>query len=109
MNNAVVGIVITAALGMAGTILAFWIRRIEGKDKVFRESVRNDMRLVYALKEDYSNLHTWAIDVRALWHDQQRELRAAGVVSHQRELPPIPEPQWRRIEREEEEKAAKHG
>lgn len=98
MNNGVIGIVVTALVGIVGTLIAAWVKRIEGKDKVFRTSVRHDMRIMYALKEDYGQLHSWAIGVRSEWHALQAQLKASGVISELNELPPIPKPTWEDVE-----------
>ncbi|MEV5360560.1 hypothetical protein AB0K45_09475 [Micrococcus luteus] len=124
--SAIIGglfLIVMAAVG-------FWIKRIEGKDKLFRNSVTKDMRVMYAIKDDYSHIHTWALDVRSAWNEKEREaaqmhiwaervnenwqsmqqqLQASGAITEihplppiprarHRALPPIPEPEWRRIE-----------
>lgn len=98
MNTLVIGGVMTAFTTILGALVAFWVRRIEGRDRIFRQSVATDMRVMYALKEDYGDLHSWALDVRAIWREQQLELKANDAIYTIRELPNIPAPHWRDIE-----------
>lgn len=100
MNNGVIVAVFTSLLGIIGVLIGAWVKRIEGKDKLFRTSVRNDMRIMYALKEDYGQLHTWAVGVRSEWHALQTQLRASGSIENISDLPPIPKPVWEQIEDE---------
>lgn len=102
MNNGVIAAVVTGLLAIGGIVVAAWVKRIEGKDKVFRNSVRHDMRIMYALKEDYGQLHSWAIEVRTEWHALQADLRARGAITEIRDLPPIPPPRWVEVEDAEE-------
>lgn len=99
---------ILAVVGGLMSILALlvgaWVKRIEGKDRVFRTSVSKDMRVMYALKDDYSHLHSWALDVRAEWERMQRQLKASGAITEIHPLPSIPEPEWKRIEDSEDKK-----
>lgn len=98
MNNGVIGIVVTALVGIIGTLIAAWVKRIEGKDKVFRTSVRHDLKIMFALKEDYGQLHSWAIQVRGEWHHLQAQLKATGAIRDISDLPPIPKPTWEEVE-----------
>lgn len=98
MNATVIAAGLSALGAIALALLGFWLRRIEGRDRVFRQSVATDMRVMYALKEDYGDLHSWALDVRAIWRQQQRELKAKGVIDEVRNLPKLPEPHWHDIE-----------
>jgi hypothetical protein len=56
------------------------------------------MRIMYALKEDYGQLHSWAVGVRSEWHAMQTQLRASGVIDRINDLPPIPKPTWEAVE-----------
>lgn len=100
MNSTVIVAAVTGFIGIVGTLIAAWVKRIEGKDKVFRTSVRQDMRVMFALKNDYGQLHTWAVTVRTEWHELQAKLRATGAINEIRDLPAIPEPTFEKIEDE---------
>jgi hypothetical protein len=97
-SNSVILAVVGGLISLALLFVGAWVKRIEGKDKLFRNSVSRDMRVMYAMKDDYNTLHTWALDVRSEWHALQRELKSTGAITVVRDLPPIPEPEWRRIE-----------
>lgn len=97
-SNGVILAVVGGLISLALLLVGAWVKRIEGKDKLFRNSVSKDMRVMYAMKDDYNHLHTWALDVRSEWHEMQRELKRAGAITQVRDLPEIPAPEWRRIE-----------
>lgn len=117
-NSTVLGAVITGIFLILGALVTAWIRRIEGKDRVFRTSVSKDMRVMYAMKDDYSHLHTWALDVRQAWDekerddaamhiwarrvnerfaDMQRQLKDSGAITEVQDLPPTPRAKHRAL------------
>lgn len=100
MNDTVVITVVGALMGVLTLLISAWVKRIEGRDKLFRNSVRQDMRIMYALKDDYGQLHSWAVNVRGEWRTLQAKLREVGVITEISDLPPIPKPTWEEIEDE---------
>lgn len=98
MNSGVITAVVSGLLLILGGLVTAWVKRIEGKDKIFRTSVRQDMRIMYALKDDYGQLHSWAVGVRSEYHALQTTLRATGVIDTIKDLPPIPTPTWEAVE-----------
>ena len=97
-NSTVLSAIVAGLFAIVLALVGFWVKRIEGKDRLFRSSVSKDMRVMYAMKDDYSHLHTWALEVRGEWRQLQNQLRASGVITEIHDLPPIPEPEWKRIE-----------
>lgn len=98
MNNGVIIAVVTVLGGIVTVLITAWVKRIEGKDKIFQQSIRKDMKVMYALKEDYGQLHTWALGARTQHHLLQIELQANGAIRRVTDLPPIPAPTWEKVE-----------